>query len=226
MDPSQTQDPQQTPAPQIDQAAIDARADEIASAKIEQMKSELAASIGGKSGYETPKTWEELENRSVARSRADSEAIAKEAVKTALEARDKEVADQQKQTLAQTKAQQDAEWSQMSREWAEAVQDGVIPDIKPEIKAKLTSGTDYSALTPEEQSDPGLKAYNDGRILHGQLKQQGKSTSFYRTLEKFYNKMPAGANAPVLGGSTPTPQPTEEFTYEQVKANRKAKLNF
>src|SRR6185437_5009610 len=105
MDPSQTpQDPQVTPTPQIDQAAIDKRAEEIAQAKIEKMKEDLAASISGKSGYEAPKTWEELENRSVARSTAEAERIAEEKVKAALAARDKEVEEKQKQTLEQTKA--------------------------------------------------------------------------------------------------------------------------
>jgi hypothetical protein len=226
MDPTQTQDPQQ----QIDIAAIQKKATEdaqaAADAKIQQMKDDLARSISGKSGYETPKTWEELENRSVSRSTAEAERIAEEKVKAALDARDKAEEEKTKQTLAQTEAQQKTEWEQMSREWSEAVADGVIPDIKLEIKQKLMADPDYSKLTPEEQNDPGLKAYNEGRILHGQLKQQGKSTSFYRTLEKFYGKMPAGATAPVLGGSTPTPQPSEEFDYDAVKANRKAKLGW
>lgn len=216
--------------PAVDTAAIEKAAEDkaqaIADAKIEQMKSDLAQSISGKSGYEAPKTWEELENRSVARSTAEAERIADEKVKAVLAERDKAVEDRTKQQLAQTEAQQKAEWTQMSKEWVEAVADGVIPDIKPEIKAKLTSGTEYSALTPDEQKDPGLKAYNEGRILHGKLKQEGKSTSFYRTLEKFYNKMPAGSRAPVIGGSTPTPPPSEEYTYEQIKANRKAKFGF
>lgn len=216
--------------PVIDQAAIEKsaqeKAEQIANAKVEQMKQDLAQRISGKSDYEVPKTWEELENRSVSRSAVDSERIAKEAVKEALDARDKADADKTKQSLAQTEAQQKAEWAQMSKEWSEAVQDGVIPDINPEIKKKLTSGTEYSALTPEEQNDPGLKAYNEGRILHGELKKQGKSNSFYRTLDKFYGKMPAGATAPVMGGSTPTPQPSQEYSYEQVQANRKAKFGY
>lgn len=216
--------------PQVDTAAIEKLAEEkaqkIADARVEQMKTDLAQSISGKPGYQTPKSWEELENRITTTAEERANAIAEEKVKVALAARDKEVEDKTKQTLQQTEAQQKAEWAQMSREWAEAVQDGVIPDIKPEIKQKLMAGTDYAQLTPEEQADPGLKAYNDGRLLHGQLKQQGKSTSFYRTLDKFYNKMPAGANAPVIGGSTPTPQPSEEFDYDQVKANRKSKFGF
>ncbi len=212
--------------PVIDQATIDKRAEEIANAKVEQMKEELAQRISGKSDYVAPKTWEELEKRVVTQSEERANAIADERVKAALEARDKAEEDKTKQTLAQTEAQQKAEWAQMSKEWAEAVQDGIIPDIAPEIKKKLYADSDYSKLTPEEQADPGLKAYNDGRILHGQLKQQGKSTSFYRTLDKFYNKMPAGAFAPVIGGSTPTPTPTQELDYDKVRANRKAKLGF
>jgi len=218
----------QTPQdpPVIDQATIDKRAEEIAAAKIEQMKEELAQRISGKSDYQAPKTWQELEQKTENKIEERAAAIAEEKVKAALEERDRAAEEKQKQTLAQTEAQQQAEWTQMSKEWAEAVQDGVIPDINPEIKKKLLADPDYSHLTPEERNDPGLKAYNDGRLLHAQLKQEGKSTSFYRTLDKFYDKMPAGAYAPVLGGSTPTPTPTEELDYEQVKANRKAKLGF
>lgn len=216
--------------PAVDTAALEKaaqeRAEQIASEKIEKMKSDLAASISGKSDYQAPKTWEELEKRNETKIEERAAAIADERVKAALEARDKEAEEKQKQTLAQTEAQQKAEWEQMSKEWSEAVADGVIPDINPEIKKKLLADPDYSHLSPEEQNDPGLKAYNEGRILHAQLRKEGKSTSFYRTLDKFYNKMPAGAYAPVLGGSTPTPQPSEELTYEQVQANRKAKLGF
>ena len=219
-----------TTTPQIDQAAIDKqisdKATQIADAKLEQMKTDLAASISGKTGYEAPKTWQELEERMTNKTEERANAIADEKIKAAREDDRKAAEDQQKQTLQQTETQQKAEWAQMSKEWAEAVQDGVIPDIAPEVKKKLLADPDYSKLTPEEQADPGLKAYNDGRVLHGQLKQQGKSTSFYRTLEKFYNKMPAGATAPVIGGSTPTPQPTEEYSYDQVRANRKAKMGF
>lgn len=218
------------PQPTIDPAEIEKkaqdRAEQIATERVERMKEELAQSISGKSGYQAPKTWEELETRVTQRSEERANQIAEEKVKAALEAERKAQEDRTKQQLQQTEAQQKAEWAQMSREWAEAVADGIIPDIKPEIKQKLTSGTDYSQLTPDEQNDPGLRAYNEGRLLHGQLKQEGKSTSFYRTLEKFYNKMPAGATAPVIGGSTPTPQPTEELDYDQVRANRKAKFGF
>lgn len=216
--------------PVIDQAAIEKaaqeRAEQIANEKVERMKEELAASISGKSSYQPPKTWEELEKRVVTQSEERANAIAEEKVKAALEAERKAVEDRTKQTLAQTEEQQRAEWTQMSKEWQEAVQDGIIPDIAPEVKKKLTSGVDYAQLSAEEQNDPGLKAYNEARMLHGQLKQQGKSTSFYRTLDKFYNKMPAGALAPVIGGSTPTPQPTQELDYDQVRANRKAKLGW
>lgn len=218
------------PTPPVDTAALEKLAQEkaqtIADARIEQMKLDLAASISGKSGYDAPKSWQELEQRQDNKIEERAAAIADEKVKAALAARDKADEDKQKQTVEQTKAQQTAEWAQMSKEWAEAVSDGVIPDISPEVKKKLMADPDYSKLTTEEQNDPGLKAYNDGRILHGQLKQQGKSTSFYRTLDKFYNKQPAGARAPVLGGSTPTPQPSAEFTYDQVVANRQKHLKF
>lgn len=217
-------------SPAVDTAALEKLAEEkaqkIADERVERMKEELAQSISGKSDYQAPKTWEELEKRNENKIEERAAAIADERVKAALEARDKEVEERTKQQLAQTEAQQKEEWSQMSKEWSEAVADGIIPDINPEIKKKLLADPDYSHLSPDEQNDPGLKAYNEGRILHAQLKKDGKSTSFYRTLDKFYGKMPAGAYAPVLGGSTPTPQPSEELDYEKVKANRKARLGF
>jgi hypothetical protein len=216
--------------PTIDPAAIEKvaqeRAEQIANERIERMKEDLATSISGKPTYETPKTWQEFEQRNENKIEERASAIAEEKVKAAFSARDKEIEERQKQVVARTEAQQKAEWAQMSKEWAEAVQDGIIPDIAPEIKKKLTTDPDYSKLTHEEQNDPGLKAYNEGRILHGKLKQEGKSASFYRTLDKFYNKMPAGASAPVLGGSIPTQTPSPEFTYDQVVANRKRVLKF
>lgn len=216
--------------PQVDQATVEKlaqeKAEQIAAQKVEQMKEDLAQRISGKSDYQPPKTWEELEKRVETRSEERAKAIADEIVKKTLAERDQAAQEREKQTLQQTEAQQKAEWAQMSKEWAEAVSDGVVPDINPDIKKKLLADPDYSHLTPEEQKDPGLKAYNEGRILHGQLKQQGKSNSFYRTLSQFYGKMPAGATAPVIGSTTPTPQPTEEYDYDAVKANRKAKFGF
>lgn len=216
--------------PQIDTAAIEKlateKAQKIADERVEQMKEELAQRISGKPGYEAPKTWEELEKRVITQSEERANAIADEKVKTALEAQKKEFEDKTKQQLAQTEAEQKKEWATNSQQWAEAVKDGIIPDIAPEVKKKLLADPDYSKLTPEEQNDPGLKAYNEGIILHSKLKQEGKSTSLYRTYTKFYSKMPAGANAPVIGGSTPTPQPSEEYTYDQIKANRKAKFGY
>jgi hypothetical protein len=62
--------------------------------------------------------------------------------------------------------------------------------------------------------------------LHIKLKGEGKSNSFYRTLQKFYNKQPAGVHAPVIGGGTPGTPQGEEYSYDEVQANRKKRFGF
>jgi hypothetical protein len=227
----QQQNPQGNATPQGDKPQFDAaafekkaqeKAEEIASQKVEALKDELAQSLSGKGKPDTPKTWQEVEERAAERGIKAAE----ERFEKRLEEQRKQTEAKQNLTLKQQEESQKAEWAQMSKEWAEAVQDGVIPDIAPAVKQKLKSNVAFSDLTDEEKNDPGLKAYNDGRLLHAKLKEEGKSTSFYRTLQKFYNKMPAGANAPVFGGGTPTANNSEELDYDAIAANRRAKFGF
>jgi len=216
--------------PQLDSAALEAKAqakaEEIANQKVQALKDELAQSLSGKAARQAPKSWEDLESGIETRTTEAAVKAAEERITKKFEERERAAQEKQNLTLKQQEEAQKAEWAQMSKEWAEAVADGVIPDIKPEVKAKLKSNVAFSELTPEEQNDPGLKAYNDGRLLHAKLKGEGKSTSFYRTLQKFYNKMPAGAYAPVIGGSTPTPGQSEELSYDEIAANRRKIFKF
>lgn len=206
------------------------RAEAIAQSKVEKLKEDLAASLSGKKQgrydeQKGPKSWDDLHENIV----ADAEARAEAKMEKKLAEERKANEDKQKQTQAQIEAQQKAEYARMSSEWQEAVADGVLPDIAPAVKEKLTNGVKYEALSEAEQKDPGLKAYNETRLLHIQLQKEGKSNSFYRTASQFYRKQPAGARAPVIGGggvSTPGGSGEADYDYNEVVKNRKAKFNF
>lgn len=214
--------PQETP--QIDPAVIAKQAEALATQKVEELKNNLVSSLSGQAqsryGDTGPKSWDDLhdtiKNETV--EEAEKRILAK------IEAKDKAREDEQKKTQASQEAKQQEEWARMSQEWSEAVADGIIPDINAQVKAKLKSGVKFDELTPEEQSDEGLKVYNELVATHVKLKGEGKSSSLYRTAQKFYNQ-PAGAHAPVLGSSTPTPANTE-YSYDEITANRKAKLGW
>ena len=104
----------------------------------------------------------------------------------------------------------------MSAQWTEAVKDGILPDIAPDVKTALDVWQKGGAApTSEQMNDPGVKAYAEVKALHEKLKADGTSSTFYRTIQKFYNKQPAGATAPVLGNSVATAQ-KKGFTYDEV----------
>lgn len=205
-----------------------AKADEIATSKVEKLKEELAESLSGKKsnsryGDKGPESWDKLHEN------IEKETLSKveEKIEKRLEQERKANEDKQKQTQAQIETAQKAEYAKMSADWQEAVADGILPDIGKEVKEKLKSGVKYEALTEDEQRDPGLRAYNEARLLHIKLKQEGKSNSFYRTASQFYRRQPAGARAPVMGGGPATPGGSnDDFSYAEVVKNRKAKFNF
>ena len=122
------------------------------------------------------------------------------------------------------KQQQDElqkEYAQVVQEWKEAVQDGLLPSIKPEIEKRIQSGIGYKDLTDDERKDPGLKAYNEAFAMHAQLKREGKSSSFYRSVQKFYNRPAAGTRAPVFGNAVATHEDPDEYSYEDIARARK-----
>lgn len=205
------------------------KAESIATSKVEALKEELAKSLSGKSqsryGEHGPESWEKFQDDTTER----AVKIAEEKIEKRLEAERKANEEKSKQTLKQAEEAQKAEYAKISAEWQEAVQDGVLPDISNEVKAKLKSGVAYEDLTETEQRDPGLRAYNEARLLHLQLKNEGKSNSFYRTAAQFYNKQPAGARAPVIGGAGASIGPSgqeEDYSYEEIVNNRKKHFKF
>ena len=204
------------------------KADEIATSKVEKLKEELAESLsgkksGGRYGDKGPESWDKFQDDTTNR----AVKIAEEKIEKRLEQERKLQEDKQKQTQSQIEATQRAEYAKMSADWQEAVADGILPDIGKEVKAKLKSGVKYEALSEDEQKDPGLKSYNEARLLHIKLRSEGKSNSFYRTASQFYRKQPAGARAPVMGGGPATPGDSgDDYDYKEVVANRKKKFGF
>ncbi len=226
--PIKAAEPTPTTAPTIDPDAVAAKAKEIAASQVEELKNNLVDSISGKKsryGETGPKSWDDLHDSVV----TDAEKRAEQLLEKKLEEREKRAEEERKsketKTKEEIKSKQEQEWTRMTNEWKEAVADGILPGISPEVEEKLKTGTQYNDLTPEEKNDEGLKAYNEVVALHTKLAQEGKSSSLYRTAMQNYGKQPAGASAPVLGGSRPTPD-NEEFSYDEVQANRKAKYGY
>lgn len=216
-------------APAIDPALIEQQAakqaEVIAAQKVEALKAELAESLSGKSsryGKSGPESWDKLHDDIT----NDAVSVAEKRILEKIEAKEKQKEEKEKLTAKQQEDANKAEWSRITNEWAEAVQDGLLPDIKPEVKAKLKSGVVYADLTEEEQNDPGLKSYNEARSLYVKMRSEGKSNSFYRTIQKFYNKQPAGARAPVFGGGVGVTPQSSEPSYDEVAANRRKRFGF
>ena len=205
-----------------------AKADEIATSKVEKLKEELAESLsgkksGGRYGDKGPESWEKFQDDTKAQAVKDAEVLIDKKLAEAQKANE----DKQKQTQAQIEASQRAEYAKMSADWQEAVADGILPDIGKAVKEKLKSGVKYEALSEDEQKDPGLRSYNEARLLHIKLKNEGKSNSFYRTASQFYRRQPAGARAPVMGGGPATPGDSgDDYDYKEIQANRKKRFNF
>lgn len=208
---------------------IEAKAESIANSKIEQLKNDLIGSIQKKEsryGPNGPQDWDSLHESIKNDAIKEAEERAQKIIDDRLE-RDRKAQEEAKKTEAEkTEAQQREEMNRLTAEWQEAVADNLIPDIDEKVKSKLREGKTFQELSAEEQKDPGIKAYNEVLNLHAKLKAEGKSNSLYRTAQKFYNQAPAGAGAPVFGGSPPTPSTNEDYTYDEVAENRRQKFGF
>lgn len=219
-------------SPTIDPEVLKAQNQAMIDARVKEMQDDLVSRItgspaGGRYGKSGPGSWDKLQEDTVELTKPvvqQEVEKAKKEIREEFEAKEKARADELNKAAKQSEDDNRREWEQMSREWREAVTDGIIPDISPEVKAKLKVDPDYGKLSEEEQKDPGLVAYNQARALHIQLKREGKSNSFYRTVDKFLGKMPAGASAPVLGGSTAVPQKSQDFTYAEVHTDMQRKF--
>lgn len=224
-------DGEQTPIPPSEEqlsALIDARAkkeaETIAAAEVEKLKTDLATSLtgGNKSRYgETgPKSWDELHDNILTEAEQRAARVYEENMKKMEEKRKSE----EEMTAKEREDAQKAEYAQISLEWQELVEDKVLPPINPEVLTKLQSGKTFAQLTPEEQQDPGLRAFNESRMFYAKQKAEGKTGSFYRTIQR-QMKQPGGMSAPVIGGGAPTSH-SSELEYEDVSTNRRKIFGF
>lgn len=213
---------------QIDDTAITQKADEIAQQKIESLKQDLVQSISGKQsryGDTGPESWDYLHDTIKTEAKEEAVREAEERIMKKLEAKEQEAIKAKELSVKQEEETKQQEWSRMTQEWQEAVEDGLLPDIDSTVKAKLREGKTVNDLTPEERSDVGLKAYNDLIATYQKLKAEGKATSLYRTAQKFLNQRPAGAGAPVFGSTPPATPPSDDYSYEEIAKARREKFN-
>ena len=202
---------------------IEQIAKETAAQEMERLQNNLIARISGTKPETPPESWSSFKNDTAeyAVNKAEEKIMARLKKEQDEETSKKEA---EKQVLEQrSKADTEKEWADQSAQWKEAVEDGLMPAIKPEIATVLKEWQTNKGrpLTQEELNDPGVKAYAEAKALHDKLSSEGKSTNFYRTIQKFYNKRPAGAAAPVMGSSRAI-APESGYTYAEI---HKAALN-
>ena len=205
----------------LDPKQVEQIAEQKAQAKLEELKSNLVSSLSGKKPETPPESWSSLkeETAQMAVKQAEEHIFAKLDERAKEEEKKREA--EKVVTEQQAKANSDKEWADQSAQWQEAVTDGILPPIKPEV-AKVVDEWQKGgrAPTPEEFNDPGLVAFREAKALHDKMKSEGKSTTFYRTIEKFYNKRPAGASAPVMGATRAVGKPADD-DYAEVSAHTK-----
>jgi len=209
---------------QLDSQEIAKQAEAIASKKVEELQQNLIKSLTGeKSRYgETgPGSWDKLHDDIVGEAVPKAVEEAEKRILSKINADKKADEDRRNLTLQQQQEQTKQEWQDLTSQWREAVSDGLLPPISAGVQEKLDKGVVYSALSPEEQQDAGLIAYNRAVQLHLEKRKAGQSSSLYRTVQKYYNQQPEGMNAPVFGGSTAAQPQKETYTYEELHAGTK-----
>lgn len=214
---------------QFDAAEFQQQTQEMLNNKMDELKESLVSGLGGKQsryGETGPQSWDQLQDDTVNIAVEKAVKKTRAEVMSEIEAREKKKAEELNQAAAATQEERRREWAQITEDWKEAVKDGHIPDIDPSIKEKLKTGTQPSQLTEEEQQDPGLQAYQQSFAQFAQFKKEGKGRSFYRFVSQVFGKQPAGASAPVMGGSTALPQKSEEYDYNEIAANRRKRFGF
>ena len=204
-----------TDQPQFDPKLVEELAEAKATAKMEELKANLVTSLSGQQPDKAPESWSSFKNETVETAVKQAEDRILSKIESDKKAQETVVKAQVQLSESQRIAEQNREWTDMTNQWKDAVADGVLPDIAPEIKKKLESGVDYNKLTPEEQGDEGLVAYNNARAAYIEQKRAGKSNSFYRTAFLEKNKKPAGASAPVFGATAATSQ-RKGYTYDEI----------
>lgn len=196
---------------------ISKKAEEIASAKISELQDNLKNALGGqtKKGYSNfDEMQADIDRRAEEKARTYAEQ-AKEEIRKELTQKEEQAKQARDAAAKQTIEEQKKEWAQMTNEWKEAVADGVAPPINPDLAQRLEKGAKWEDLTEEDRKDRGLVFYNQARQMHAELKKEGKASSFYRTISQLDQK-PAGAKAPVFGGSVASSSSDDDFEYDDL----------
>ena len=161
-------------------------------------------------GEEAPKDWKEVIDASLEYQEYKKQELQKEQY----EAQRQELA-----IMQEREAQINTEWDTQLDYLRE---EGLIPEIAPEIKAKLDEGR---VLTKAERTDPGLKAqaeiFEKMYEVSQEREKQGLPpiTDVVHIFSRYYKPTkPAGMNAPVSGGSVPISSGEEDdITYEELR---------
>jgi len=172
-------------------------------------------------GKKQPDNYSEMFAESDRRADAKIEAYKKEVENSRVaeqEARTKREEDKRQQDL---KSMEDRRKS-FDSDWYSLMEQGKMPKMADDIKEMVNKG---QKLTQEQiDNDEGLVAR---KKLMNTVQQSGKSTkvAFYED----YEKLPAGAKAPVLGGRPSTPaskKSKDDYTYDEIKAKRREMFGF
>jgi len=214
-------------SPQLDAEQIKAEATQAATEQVEKLKQGLIESIQGEKksqfsweekGKDKPETYnelfEEVDKRVVKPEDVDKMVEQKLEARTQAE-KEAEEAKKKEEEETFTKRKQ-----AFDEEWYDLVQQGKMPKVADEVQERINKN---EKLTPNEiMADEGLKA----RLELAQLSTstgKGAKVAFYED----YDKQPAGASAPVLGGRPTTPQGGDkELDYEDVAKSRKQIYGF
>lgn len=138
--------------------------------------------------------------------------------------KDKVTIEQQKQELFIAKEREVAVNTEWDAQLDYLRSEGLIPEVAPELQVKIKEG---KILTKQEREDPGLKAqsgiFETMYTLSQERELLGQSplVDIVHVFNRYYKptKKPAGAAAPVSGGSTPTAKSeNEDISYGELHA--------
>jgi len=162
-----------------------------------------------KRGDKDPKNWDEVTEASVAMSEIKRQQIEAEA----------------KQATEQEEKQTQEANNRMNKEWDNELSflrsKKYIPGVNEDIQTKMTKG---EVLTDEEKKDPGLVAQATLFATMNSLHKSGDDTTLslraiYHDHYENQKKEPAGADAPISGGTKST-EAEPGFNYDDIH-NRK-----
>lgn len=232
--PEEAPEPEKTPEePEEKEEPVDVPLEEVAkeveTQTRDKVKAEILEALGvteeqkeeaEEAGYQTPwekrgdkgpKSWDEL---------LEASAELTDFRRELDEKRQQAQQEQQQKRQEEYFEKQNQMWDIQLEELREA---GHLPKVDPSIKQKLNKG---EQLTSSERRDEGLVAqYNLIKTMNDisiERQRQGKPpvTNLKEVYYEYYDKegkqnQPAGADAPVSGGSTPVTQ-SEGYNYQDI----------